>query len=53
MLEHVKKRDIPATVCTIYNPNFDHPQQKRMCETALVLLNHVIVTESAKVRTHP
>ena len=49
MLKHVSEYKIPTTVCTIYNPNFEHPEQQRMCETGLTVLNNVILTESIKV----
>ena len=29
MLRHVSARKIPTTVCTMYNPNFDNPEQKK------------------------
>jgi hypothetical protein len=49
MLKHVSARKIPTTICTMYNPNFTNPEQKQMCEPALSVLNHVIITESMKV----
>jgi hypothetical protein len=33
----------------MYNPNFDNPEQKKMCEPALSALNNAIITESMKV----
>lgn len=49
MLAHVRERNIPTTVCTMYKPNFDNPDQRQMCEPALAALNHAIVTEAIKV----
>ena len=49
MLKHVSEYNIPTTVCTIYNLNFHDPEQQRMCETGLTVLNSVIITESIKV----
>ncbi|CAF2139791.1 unnamed protein product [Rotaria magnacalcarata] len=49
MLKIVSARKIPATVCTMYNPNFENPEQQRMCETGLCALNDVIITESTKI----
>ena len=51
MLKHVSALKIPTTICTMYNPNFDNPEQKKMCEPALSALNNVIITESMKVYT--
>ncbi|CAF1537794.1 unnamed protein product, partial [Rotaria sordida] len=39
---------IPTTVCTIYNPKFYNPEQHRMCETGLSVLNNVFITGSIK-----
>ena len=52
MLEHVNMRKIPTTVCTMYNPNFHHPPQQSMCETALPILNDIIIKQSTKVYVH-
>jgi hypothetical protein len=50
MLQHLSKSEIPTTVCTMYKPNFGPTDQQRMCETALSVLNHVIITEAMKVK---
>ncbi|CAF1268486.1 unnamed protein product [Adineta ricciae] len=49
MLKHVSERQIPTVVCTMYRPNFDNPNQKRMSEPALSALNDVIITEATKL----
>ena len=49
MLKHVNTCKIPTTVCTMYNPNFDNPEQKKMCEPALAALNNVIISGSIQV----
>jgi len=49
MLEHVKLRHIPTTICTMYRPNFSTPQQKDMSAPGLAALNDVIITEAIKV----
>ncbi len=49
MLEHVQSLRIPTTVCTMYRPNFENPQQKEMSEPGLAALNDVIITEAIKV----
>ncbi|CAF3600185.1 unnamed protein product [Rotaria sordida] len=49
MLKHVTARKIPTTICTMYKPNFENPQQQRTCETGLSVLNDVIITESIKL----
>ncbi|CAF3373875.1 unnamed protein product [Rotaria sp. Silwood1] len=49
MLKHVSECKIPTTICTMYKPNFDNPQQQLMCETGLLVLNDVIVAESTKL----
>ena len=51
MLQHVSACKIPTTVCTMYKPNFDTPEQRKMSETGLAVLNDVIITEAIKVRT--
>ena len=50
MLQHLSESRIPTTVCTMYKPNFGPTDQQRMCETALSVLNHVIITEAMKVK---
>ena len=49
MLKHVNERRIPTVVCTLYRPNFDNPDQKRMSDPALSALNDIIITEATKV----
>jgi hypothetical protein len=49
MLEHVQLRRIPTTVCTMYCPNFQNPQQIEMSEPGLAALNNVIITQAIKV----
>ena len=49
MLKYVSERQIPTVVCTMYRPNFDNPNQKRMSGSALSALNDVIITEATKV----
>lgn len=49
MLEHVSSHKIPTTICTMYNPNFPHPEQQRICTTGLCVLNDVIITQATKV----
>ncbi|CAF2373918.1 unnamed protein product [Rotaria sp. Silwood2] len=49
MLKHVSACKIPTTICTMYKPNFNIPQQQLMCETGLSVLNDVIITEATKL----
>ena len=50
MLQHVKRRGIPFTTCTIYNPRFADSRQQIVCRTGLSILNDVILSESIKVK---
>jgi hypothetical protein len=52
MLKHVESHRIPTTICTMYRPNFDNPQQKKMSAPGLAALNDVIITEAVKVQTN-
>ena len=49
MLTHVISHKIPTTICTMYRPNFDNPQQKDMSEPGLAALNDVIISGALKV----
>ncbi len=52
MLEYVKSRGIPTTLCTMYCPNFANPQQVDLSEPGLAALNNVIITQAIKVNTN-
>jgi hypothetical protein len=46
MLEEVAKRSLPTAVCTIYEPRFPDPPQRRVTATALTVLNDAITREA-------
>ena len=43
MLETVLRRNLPVTVCTIYNPNFAEPALQKIATAALSNFNDVII----------
>ena len=49
MLEELSASKIPATVCTIYQPQFDEPPLQRVALMALSLFNDVIVSEAIRM----
>jgi hypothetical protein len=46
MLQHAVSRRLPTAVCTIYEPRYPEPLQRRIAATALSLLNDVITREA-------
>ena len=46
MLDEVMKRRLPTAVCTIYEPRFPEPPQRRLAATALTALNDAITREA-------
>ena len=46
MLDEVLGRKLPAAVCTIYDPRFADPLQRRIGSTALAVLNDAITREA-------
>ena len=48
MLTKLSSLGIPATVCTIYFPNFEDPKLQRRAMTALSLFNDTIIYEAAR-----
>jgi GDSL-like Lipase/Acylhydrolase family len=52
MLDHVLGRGLPMAVCTIYEPRFPDPRQRRLAATGLTVLNDAI-TRAAFARGLP
>lgn len=50
MLETVLSRNLPTTVCTIYNPNFLEPVLQRIATVALSAFNDVIIRQAILTR---
>ena len=46
MLEELLKCRLPTAVCTIYEPRFPEPTQRRLAATALTVLNEAITREA-------
>lgn len=46
MLEEVLQRRLHTAVCTIYEPRFPEPPQRRLAATALTVLNDAITREA-------
>jgi hypothetical protein len=46
MLETVLSRNLPAAICTIYNPNFLEPLLQRIATVALSAFNDVIIRQA-------
>ena len=47
MLDAVLARNLPTTICTIYDPAFPDSDRQRIAATALAVLNDVITREAA------
>jgi lysophospholipase L1-like esterase len=47
MLDSVLRRALPTAVCTIYDPRYPDPVQRRIAAAALCLINDGIVREAA------
>ena len=47
MLETVRHRGLPTAVCTIYDPRYPDPAQRRVSATALCVINDAIIREAA------
>jgi hypothetical protein len=46
MLDQALRRKLPIAVCTIYEPRFPEPEQRRLAATALTVLNDIITREA-------
>jgi lysophospholipase L1-like esterase len=44
----VSQRGLPAAVCTIYDPRYSDPVQRRLGTTALTVINDVIIREAVR-----
>ncbi len=44
-IESVLRRNLPAAFCTIYDPRYPDPVQRRVATTALAVINDCIVRE--------
>jgi lysophospholipase L1-like esterase len=47
MLDAVRARQLPAVCCTIYDPRYTNPAERRIATTALSVLNDGIIREAA------
>jgi hypothetical protein len=48
-LAAVAQRRLPTAVCTIYDPRYTDPLQRRLATTALAIINDVIIREAVRV----
>jgi GDSL-like Lipase/Acylhydrolase family len=48
-IENVLKRRLPTAVCTIYDPRYADPAQRRIGTTALVIINDAIIREAVRL----
>jgi hypothetical protein len=49
-VENVLRRRLPTAVCTIYDPRYDDPVQRRLGATALTIINDAIIREASALR---
>lgn len=47
-LDTVLRYNLPATLCTIYNPRYSDPKQRQMVMTGLTVFNDVIIRAAFK-----